>query len=77
MSDSPFGTLLQIIEFILTFYSRYHQSLQTYLKVVKEKILGLGVGHIAIAWQYPGQALEVIPANSSRMTRPTLSRPQL
>ena len=26
--------------------------------------------HLAVAWQYPGQALEVIPARYSRMTRP-------
>jgi hypothetical protein len=27
--------------------------------------------NLAIAWQYPGQRIEVIPAHSSRMTRPT------
>ena len=27
--------------------------------------------NLAIAWKYPGQALEVIPARYSRMTRPT------
>jgi hypothetical protein len=27
--------------------------------------------HLAIAWQYPGQALEVIPARYSMITRPT------
>jgi hypothetical protein len=32
---------------------------------------------LAIAWQYPGQALEVIPASYSRMTRPDLSLPRL
>jgi hypothetical protein len=26
--------------------------------------------HLSVAWQYPGQALEVIPARHSRMTRP-------
>jgi hypothetical protein len=26
--------------------------------------------HLAVAWQYLGQALEVIPARYSRMTRP-------
>jgi hypothetical protein len=30
---------------------------------------------LAIAWQYPGQTLEVIPASYSRMTRPDLSLP--
>jgi len=29
-----------------------------------------GYDHLAIAWQYPGQALEVIPAWFSRTTRP-------
>jgi uncharacterized surface protein with fasciclin (FAS1) repeats len=27
--------------------------------------------HLAIAWQYPGQALEIIPARYSMITRPT------
>ena len=27
--------------------------------------------HLAVAWQYPGQALEVIPARYSMITRPT------
>ena len=28
------------------------------------------IDNLAIAWQYPGQVLEVIPARYSRMTRP-------
>ena len=31
---------------------------------------GYGNANLAIAWQYPGQELEVIPANYSVMTRP-------
>jgi len=31
---------------------------------------GSGFDHLAIAWQYPGQALEVIPARFSMNTRP-------
>jgi hypothetical protein len=31
---------------------------------------GYGNDHLAIAWQYPGQELEVVPANYSVMTRP-------
>ena len=27
--------------------------------------------HLAVAWQYPGQALEIIPARYSMITRPT------
>jgi hypothetical protein len=30
-----------------------------------------GRDNLAVAWQYPGQALEVIPARYSRMTSPT------
>ncbi len=30
-----------------------------------------GLDHLVIAWQYPGHALEVIPARFSTMTRPT------
>jgi hypothetical protein len=30
-----------------------------------------GSDNLAIAWQYPGQAMKVIPAHYSRMTRPT------
>lgn len=32
---------------------------------------GSGGDNLAIAWQYPGQALEVIPASYSVMTKPT------
>ena len=32
---------------------------------------GRGSDGLAIAWQYPGHALEVIPARYSTMTRPT------
>lgn len=35
---------------------------------MKEKMYA---DHLAIAWQYPGQALEVIPARYSMITRPT------
>ena len=31
----------------------------------------LGSDSLAVAWQYPGHALEVIPARYSTMTRPT------
>ncbi len=38
---------------------------------------GGGGDNLAIAWQYPGQAQEVIPASYSLMTKPAQATPQV
>ena len=64
---SPFSLSLPVL----------YRQFQSFVKVARERTLGLRFGYLSIAWQYPGHALEVIPANYSQMTRPTLSLPQL
>ncbi len=52
---------------IVKYFSHALYKYCTFQALVKD---GGGTGFLSIAWQYPGQILEVVPAKHSRLTNP-------